>query len=88
MAHLHGFASESETAWMAFGRCRDMDPAVFFPSDGVGVERARLICISCPVRTACAEYALRHHIAHGVWGGTSERERARIHRAGRAQASG
>jgi WhiB family redox-sensing transcriptional regulator len=29
------------------------------------------------------EYALGNHIDHGVWGGTSERERRRIARARR-----
>ena len=31
---------DSETAWMADGNCRLHPPATFFPSDGVGVDRA------------------------------------------------
>ena len=27
-----------DNEWMAQGKCRDMDPAVFFPSDGIGVQ--------------------------------------------------
>ena len=50
----------------------------FFPSDGVGVDRARKICATCPVTAQCLEYALANHIDHGVWGGCSERERRRI----------
>ncbi len=65
-------------AWMARGSCRDHDPAMFFPSDGVGVDRARRICATCPVQAPCLEYALAHRIEHGVWGGASERERRRI----------
>ncbi|MGH9301818.1 MAG: WhiB family transcriptional regulator, partial [Acidimicrobiales bacterium] len=61
----------------------EMKPATFFPSDGVGVEVARHICAECPVRTPCLEYALDNHIDHGVWGGTSERERRRIARGRR-----
>ena len=64
--------------WMGEGRCRDMDPAVFFPSDGIGVQVAQRICDECPVKTPCLEYALDHRVDHGVWGGTSERERRRI----------
>jgi WhiB family redox-sensing transcriptional regulator len=66
------------TVWMAAGNCRDYPPAVFFPSDGVGVDRARKICATCAVTDQCLEYALDQRIDHGVWGGTSERERRRI----------
>jgi WhiB family redox-sensing transcriptional regulator len=66
------------TAWMAYGTCRAYPPDVFFPSDGVGVDRARKICKNCPVAELCLEYALDNRIDHGVWGGTSERERRRI----------
>ncbi|HEY8217734.1 MAG TPA: WhiB family transcriptional regulator [Acidimicrobiia bacterium] len=65
-------------SWMLHGHCRSLSPAEFFPSDGVGVERARRICADCPVKTECLEYALTYRIDHGVWGGCSERERRRI----------
>jgi WhiB family redox-sensing transcriptional regulator len=67
-----------ETEWMQRGLCREIPPAVFFPSDGVGVEAARRICATCPVKEPCLEYALAFRIDHGVWGGCSERERRRI----------
>jgi len=67
-----------ETQWMQRGLCREIPPAVFFPSDGVGVEAARRICANCPVKEPCLEYALAFRIDHGVWGGCSERERRRI----------
>jgi WhiB family transcriptional regulator, redox-sensing transcriptional regulator len=66
------------TAWMGAGNCRNYPPDMFFPSDGVGVDRARKICTGCPVVTDCLEYALEQRIEHGVWGGCSERERRRI----------
>jgi WhiB family redox-sensing transcriptional regulator len=55
-----------------------MDPAIFFPNDGVGVLEAQRVCAGCPVKEHCLEYALVHRIDHGVWGGASERERRRI----------
>ena len=71
--------TESASSWMAEGNCRNYPPAVFFPSDGVGVDRARKICNNdCPVAAKCLEYALEQRIEHGVWGGCSERERRRI----------
>ncbi|MGK2958570.1 MAG: WhiB family transcriptional regulator [Acidimicrobiales bacterium] len=69
--------------WMKNGLCRDQPPSHFFPSDGVGVEIARRLCATCPVKTPCLEYALAERIDHGVWGGTSERERRRIIRSRR-----
>jgi len=69
---------DTTTAWMCGGNCRNHPPATFFPSDGVGVDRARKICASCPVAELCLEYALGNRIEHGVWGGCSERERRRI----------
>jgi WhiB family transcriptional regulator, redox-sensing transcriptional regulator len=73
-----------DTEWMANGKCRDVSPAVFFPSDGLGVQAAQRICAECDVSEECLEYALVNRIDHGVWGGRSERERRRILRRRRA----
>ena len=67
-----------DNEWMARGNCSFEPPATFFPSDGVGVEVAKRICETCPSKEPCLEYALAHRIDHGVWGGTSERQRRRI----------
>ncbi len=72
------YSEEAAAEWMANGNCRNYPPAAFFPSDGVGVDRARKICASCAVLSECREYALANRIEHGVWGGCSERERRRI----------
>jgi WhiB family transcriptional regulator, redox-sensing transcriptional regulator len=74
--YMHDGSDENE--WMAAGKCREQAPTVFFPHDGAGVDRARRICAGCPVLDVCLEYALTNRIDHGVWGGTSERERKRI----------
>jgi WhiB family redox-sensing transcriptional regulator len=76
-----------ELDWMAKGKCREISPSVFFPNDGVGVDVARRICAECPVKAPCLEYALVNRIDHGVWGGTSERERRRIARRRRTSVS-
>ncbi len=70
---------------MSAGNCSNHPPEVFFPSDGVGVEVAKKICSTCPVAERCREYALTNRIDHGVWGGTSERQRRRILKARRAE---
>ncbi len=73
--------------WKSEAECRFYSPDVFFPTDGVGVIAARAVCAECPVQGICLEYALANRIEHGVWGGTSERERRRILKRRRAQAS-
>jgi WhiB family redox-sensing transcriptional regulator len=75
-----------DTEWMGRGNCVNEPPSLFFPSDGVGVEIARKICATCPVKERCLEYALVNRIDHGVWGGSSERERRRILRRRRLAA--
>jgi WhiB family redox-sensing transcriptional regulator len=67
-----------DTSWMSEGKCAELPPETFFPSDGVGVNVARAICSDCSQKARCLDYALTHRIDHGVWGGTSERERRRI----------
>jgi hypothetical protein len=32
---------------MGQGRCKDLDPGVFFPSDWIGVQSAQEICVEC-----------------------------------------
>ena len=76
---------EHQHEWMAQGSCANLPPSTFFPSDGAGVEVARRICATCPVRTECLEHALAERIDHGVWGGCSERERRRILKRRRAE---
>jgi WhiB family redox-sensing transcriptional regulator len=72
---------------MAHAMCADLPPAIFFPSDGAGVEAAKQVCAECPVRAQCLAYALAERIEHGVWGGASERERRRMLRRRRRGAS-
>ena len=64
--------------WMAKGNCRNEPPGTFFPSDGVGVEIARRICATCPVKGACLEYAIATRQPDGVWGGLTGVERHRL----------
>lgn len=71
----------SDDAWQDAALCKGIeDPEVFFPAKGQSSAEARVICQDCPVRIECLNYALRGHIIHGVWGGMSDRERARLRR--------
>lgn len=73
-----------DTEWMADGKCREYPSEVFFPHDGVGVVKTQRICNSCAVKQQCLEFALDNNIDHGIWGGTSERERRRLRRTRRS----
>jgi len=84
--HLSPEPDHRTPRWMSRAICRDAAPGAFFPSDGVGVERARRVCAACPVKAECLEYALDYRIDHGIWGGCSERERRRILRRRRVGA--
>jgi WhiB family redox-sensing transcriptional regulator len=60
--------------WMTDAACTQTDPEVFFPTQpGIPgqreVERAVLICRSCPVIVQCKEYARKFARGNGVWGG-------------------
>lgn len=65
---------------MQYGNCKEMDTNVFFPNNGHNLLTRPAVeaCNSCPVQMDCLDYALAHNLDHGIWGGTSERERRRI----------
>ena len=50
----------------------------FFPEKGGSTRQAKAVCLMCPVREVCLEYALDNEERHGIWGGVSERERRRM----------
>ena len=85
MDDLNPPPDHNEQEWMLHAHCRSLAPGEFFPSDGVGVDKARRICAQCSVQPDCLEYALTYRIDHGVWGGASERERRRILRRRRVE---
>ncbi|MEU2762965.1 WhiB family transcriptional regulator [Streptomyces sp. NPDC007094] len=74
-----------KTNWRTNAACLDEDPDLFFPIGTTGpaiaqAEEAKAVCRRCPVMEACLDWALESGQDHGVWGGTDENERRRIHR--------
>ena len=74
-----------DSNWRVRGACRGRDPAPFFAVDGEPRSAIRLresgakrLCARCPVRPQCAAVALAAGERHGVWGGFTARERARL----------
>jgi WhiB family redox-sensing transcriptional regulator len=73
--------------WHADAACRGQGPAAFFPTRRDRKEPTRAVrraCRECPVRIDCLQFALDHgsYADHGVWGGTSEKQRRQARRRG------
>lgn len=67
-------AFETSQSWTAQSACRNADPDELFVS-GAAQNRAKAVCMGCPVRTECLSDALDNRVEFGVWGGMTERER-------------
>lgn len=81
---LAQFAFPSGVPWMTgdaeTAMCGQTDPELWFPEKGGSAREARRLCRSCPFLAACRSWALAHpaEAAHGVWGGLTARQRARV----------
>ncbi len=65
---------DSTQDWSALSACKDTDPDELFVT-GAAQNRAKAVCMGCPVRTECLSDALDNRVEFGVWGGMTERER-------------
>jgi WhiB family redox-sensing transcriptional regulator len=73
--------------WAGEALCAQIDPVLWFPLLGATSFAAKRICLTCPVRTDCLEWALATRQAYGVWGGLSTKERDEEMRARRMVAA-
>lgn len=71
--------------WQLHGACRGMASSYFFHPEGERgpararrEEKAKAICLDCPVLAQCRAHALAVHEPYGIWGGLSEGERANL----------
>lgn len=64
-----------DNAWRTKGVCQTVDPETFFPVPMAPADVAVELCGRCPVAGACLAWALSVGDCHGVWGGTTARER-------------
>lgn len=74
---------EKVETWMPDGSCVEVeDPDIFFPNRDTEkkVPLAKAICAGCVVRVECLDYALRTPGCIGIWGGTTNTERADLRR--------
>lgn len=64
--------------WVKDALCAQTDPEAFFPIKGGSNRPAKAVCASCPVQPDCLRYAIETRQKHGIWGGTSERQRRHL----------
>lgn len=67
--------------WEASAACATVGGDWWFPEKDAGrnsAADAKRICMGCPVRVECLEYALARPWLEGVWGGLTERSRATL----------
>jgi WhiB family transcriptional regulator, redox-sensing transcriptional regulator len=62
--------------WTVLAACKGRTTELFVR--GAAQNRAKQMCMGCPVRTECLAEALDERIEWGVWGGMTERERRAI----------
>ena len=61
--------------WMEYAKCKGRTDIDFFPETGHHGNEALEFCQGCRVRRRCFEYALKHKVDEGVWGGVSANRR-------------
>ena len=67
--------------WQRGAACLGTDTDLFFPPSSEEVPpEVCAICRRCPVREPCLEYALANPDLHGIWAGTSRKQRQRVRR--------
>src|SRR5258708_39731806 len=91
------FTSGSEAPTRGVGRravhwdqaaCRGMSLDVFFESDDGATDRARAVCVRCPIMGLCRDFAVATRQEFGIWGGSTPSERKAIHRRERYDRTG
>lgn len=76
--------------WRVLAGCIGADPEAFYADDAAVQDLARGVCRRCPVRAICLADALDAPRTgkHGIWGGTTAKEREKLTARDRAKARG
>lgn len=83
---LTDYAAEWTATWRRQAACRGAD-GLFFNGRGGNdaTSKALAICMTCPVRSECLEFAIDNAQAVGIWGGLPLRWREKARRLIRRQ---
>ncbi|QAY70023.1 WhiB family transcriptional regulator [Xylanimonas protaetiae] len=55
--------------------CAQADPDAWFPERGGSTQEPKRLCATCPIRLACLTVGLTRREPHGIYGGTTVKER-------------
>ena len=75
-----------DRAWQAAALCRGNHSYLFFPPSTVERKdererretKAKAICMVCPVRLECLDFAMSIREPYGIWGGLTEADRRQV----------
>lgn len=82
------FGDGDRPEWQQQAECRNYPHLDWYTNRGESTQLQQQICMGCPVRSECLEYALANREKWGIWGGKSERQRIRIRRGIRPTSTG
>jgi WhiB family transcriptional regulator, redox-sensing transcriptional regulator len=68
-------------AWREHRACTNMEISNFFTRSRRTAQETISVCGGCPVKWDCLNYAVTNCIEYGIWGGTTEQNRAKLIRA-------
>jgi WhiB family redox-sensing transcriptional regulator len=69
--------------WTEHAVCAQVGADFWHPERGGitdSVRAAKKVCMGCPVKQECLDYALRRDERFGVWGGLTAQQRRRLKR--------
>jgi WhiB family transcriptional regulator, redox-sensing transcriptional regulator len=69
---------EVDDQWRTRAACRGMPVSMFYNPNPWIQRTAHTVCRGCPVQDPCLAYALSTNERHGIWSGTSYKDRRRI----------
>jgi WhiB family redox-sensing transcriptional regulator len=73
------FIKTNRPSWYRNAACANLPLDLFFPERGQSRDReVKAICIRCPVRVKCLEFAVKNSIFFGYWGGISVKGRKNL----------
>ena len=77
---LPQLVSWGDASWRDYAACKGYDTNMFFPERGNGstpekVAVSKSICMRCPSRVPCLQFAIDNNLTYGTYGGVAPHDR-------------